>query len=210
MGAPGGGKGTQANLLAEKYEVPQISTGDILRESVKNSTELGREARGYMDKGELVPDEVVIGIIENRLQDSDCKNGFILDGFPRTMAQAESLNAKLEELDLGIDIALDLIVDFSEITQRLSGRRTCEDCGKGYHVEANPPKVGGQCDSCDGKLIQRDDDHSETIKNRLEVYQKNTEPLKDYYKKTGILRQQEGKGDIQDIFQSICRIIESV
>lgn len=208
LGPPGGGKGTQARLLEERYKVPQISTGDILRDAVKNVTELGRKAREFMDKGMLVPDEVVIGIIENRIQYPDCENGFILDGFPRTVKQAESLDAKLRDLQLKIDMVLDLLVDFDELNKRLSGRRACGKCGKGYHLETSPPSNDGICDSCGGNLIQRDDDKSETIKKRLEVFQENTEPLRGYYKKRGILRQRKGQGDIQNIFQDVCRVIE--
>lgn len=210
LGPPGGGKGTQARLLAERYGIPQISTGDILRDAVKNATELGRKAREFMDKGMLVPDEVVIGIIEDRIQYPDCENGFILDGFPRTVKQAESLDAELSGLRLKIDVVLDLLVDFDELNKRLSGRRACGNCGKGYHLEASPPRNEGICDSCGGNLIQRDDDKSETIKKRLEVFQENTEPLRGYYKKRGILRQQKGQGDIQNIFQDVCRAIEGL
>ncbi|MBI5186061.1 MAG: adenylate kinase [Nitrospinae bacterium] len=210
LGPPGGGKGTQARLLAERYNIPQISTGDILRDAVKNATELGKKAREFMDKGMLVPDDVVIGIIEDRIQLPDCGNGFILDGFPRTVKQAESLDAELRDLSLKIDVVLDLLVDFDELNKRLSGRRTCGNCGKGYHLETSPPRNEGICDSCGGNLIQRDDDKSETIKKRLEVFQENTEPLRGYYKKRGILRQQKGQGDIQNIFQDICRAIEGL
>ncbi len=210
LGPPGGGKGTQARLLSEKYNIPQISTGDILREAVKNSTELGRKAQEFMSQGKLVPDEVVIGIIEDRLKTSDCEHGFILDGFPRTIRQAEALNVKLKGLELNIDIVLDLLVDFDELIRRLSGRRTCENCGNGFHVNDNPSKVDGKCDECGGKLIQREDDQSQTIKKRLEVYRESTEPLKEYYKKLGILREQKGKGNINDIFKSNCSIIESL
>ena len=208
LGPPGGGKGTQARLLAERYKIPQISTGDILRDAVKNSTELGRKAREFMERGVLVPDEVVIGIIEDRIQCTDCENGFILDGFPRTINQAESLDAKLNELGLNIDIVLDLVVDFKELNRRLSGRRTCENCGKGYHLETDPPAREGHCNICSGKLIQRNDDRSDTIKKRLDVYQNSTAPLKDYYKRLGTLRHLDGKGEILDIFESICRALD--
>ena len=210
LGPPGGGKGTQARLLSEKYKIPQISTGDILREAVKKSTDLGRKAKEYMDKGALAPDEVVIGIIEDRIHDADCFKGFILDGFPRTVRQAESLGKKLEELELTMDAVLDLQVDFEEIIKRLSGRRACGECGKGYHVESEPPQKEGICDQCGGRLIQREDDKSETVKKRLEVYQEKTAPLKDYYHRTGILKTQEGKGDIQSIFRNVCRLIENL
>lgn len=210
LGAPGGGKGTQARLLSERYKIPQISTGDILREALKNATELGKRAQAFMEKGMLVPDEVVIGIIEDRIQHADCATGFILDGFPRTVKQAESLDGKLKDLKQKIDIVLDFVVDFDELNRRLSGRRTCDNCGKGYHLETNPPDTAGICNSCAGNLVQRDDDKSETIKKRLEVFQENTEPLRDYFRKRNILRQQEGKGDIQNIFQNACRAIESL
>lgn len=210
LGPPGGGKGTQAVLLSEKFNIPQISTGDILREAVKNKTELGLRAKGFMDSGALVPDEVVIGIIENRIQDADCKKGFILDGFPRTIKQAETLDKKLKELNLELDGVLDLLVNFDELNNRLSGRRTCGNCGKGYHLDSKAPRVAGKCDSCEGDLIQREDDRTETIKKRLEVYQESTEPLKGYYKNAGILRELEGKGNIDDIFQNVCRIVEGL
>jgi len=209
MGPPGGGKGTQARLLSEKYHIPQISTGDILREAVKNKTGLGKMARSFMDKGSLVPDDIVVGIIEDRLHFPDCDKGFILDGFPRTIEQAVALDGKLRNWGQTIDVVLDLIVDFDELTQRLSGRRQCENCGRGYHIIAKPPVVEGTCDSCGGKLFQRHDDKNETIKKRLEVFQEKTGPLREYYRKMGILRPRQGTGDIQEIFKGVCGILES-
>ncbi|MDT8318070.1 MAG: adenylate kinase [bacterium] len=203
LGAPGAGKGTQSKRLVEKYGIPQISTGDILRSAVKDKTKLGLEAKSFMDKGELVPDAVVIGIIEERLRDSDCKNGFILDGFPRTVVQADALETTLKEMGLGIEYVLNIQVDDDELIKRLSGRRTCKECGEGYHLEYSPSKRLNICDKCSGELYQRDDDKEATIAERLKVYGRQTSQLIDYYSKQGCLSTIKGVGAESDIFERI-------
>ena len=203
LGAPGAGKGTQSKRLVLKYGIPQISTGDILRAAVKDETKLGCEAKSYMDKGELVPDEVVIGIIEDRLRDSDCENGFILDGFPRTVVQADALEITLGQLKLGIEHVVNIQVDDSELLSRLSGRRTCRDCGHGYHIDYSPPRIAGVCDECEAELYQRDDDKEATIAERLNVYRSQTSTLIDYYRKKDLLTTVEGVGTEEDIFSRI-------
>ncbi len=208
LGPPGAGKGTQAQMLAEKYGIPQISTGDILRAAVAEGTELGKKAKEYMDKGQLVPDEVVIGIVKERLSKPDCEKGFILDGFPRTVAQAEALDGILKEMGKKIDYVINIVVPDEEILKRLTGRRTCKVCGAMYHIIYNPPKVEGKCDKCGGDLYQRDDDKEETIKNRLSVYHSQTAPLIDYYRKKGVLIDIDGAKDIKTIFQDICAVLE--
>lgn len=208
LGPPGAGKGTQAQMLAEKYGIPQISTGDILRAAVAEGTELGKKAKEYMDKGQLVPDEVVIGIVKERLSKPDCEKGFILDGFPRTVAQAEALDGILKEMGKKIDYVINIVVPDEEILKRLTGRRTCKVCGAMYHIIYNPPKVEGKCDKCGGDLYQRDDDKEETIKNRLSVYHSQTAPLIDYYRKKGVLIDIDGTKDIKTIFQDICAVLE--
>ncbi len=207
LGGPGAGKGTQAKLMIEKYNIPQISTGDILRAAVKEGTDLGKEAKRYMDAGKLVPDEVVIGIIKERLKEPDCEKGFILDGFPRTVPQAEALEKVLEQMGRKIDHVLSIEVPEEELIKRLTGRRTCRECGQGYHIIFNPPKEEGKCDKCGGELYQRDDDNEETVKNRLKVYQESTQPLIDFYSKKGLLRPVDGVGSIEDIFQRIVKIL---
>ncbi|MFO8058806.1 MAG: adenylate kinase [bacterium] len=209
LGPPGSGKGTQAQEIIEKYGIPQVSTGDLLREAVKNQTELGKQAKEYMDAGKLVPDDVVVGMVKERLQKDDCKKGFILDGFPRTVPQAESLDTTLSEVGKKIDKVLSIEVPDSEVVERLSGRRTCENCGTMYHVKFNPPKKEGVCDKCGGKLYQRDDDNEETIKNRLQVYHDQTSPLKDYYANKGLVREIEGVGDINKIKEAVLAALES-
>ncbi len=208
LGPPGAGKGTQAKMLMEKYQIPQISTGDILRQAVKEKTPLGEEARVYMDRGALVPDQVIIGIIRERLQKPDCKRGYILDGFPRTVVQAEALRETLAGMDSSLDYVLSIEVMEEELIQRLSGRRTCKSCGEVYHIIYGPPKRDGVCDKCGGELYQRDDDKEETIKRRLRVYQAETSPLIDYYKGRGLLREIAGKGEIGEIFERICQVLE--
>ncbi len=208
LGAPGAGKGTQAKRLVEKYGIPQISTGDLLRSAVAAGTPLGKEAKSYMDRGELVPDSVVLGMVKERLSQDDCKKGFILDGFPRNVTQAEALDKMLAEMSMPLDLALNLDVPFEDLMKRLTGRRTCKACGQMYNVYYNPPKAEGKCDKCGGELFQRDDDKEETIRKRLEVYKAQTEPLIDYYSKKGILKSVEGTGSIDEIFNNICAILE--
>ncbi len=207
LGPPGAGKGTQAKMLVERLGIPQISTGDMLRAAVKEGTELGKKAKEYMDAGKLVPDEVVIGIVKERLAQPDCEKGFILDGFPRTIPQAEALDRVLGELGKGIDYVINIAVPNEELITRLTGRRTCRQCGAMYHVVFNPPKVEGKCDKCGGELYQRDDDKEETIRQRLEVYQAQTAPLIEYYEKKGVLYNIDGTGSIEEIFQSILKVL---
>jgi adenylate kinase len=208
LGAPGSGKGTQAKKLSASFSIPQISTGDILREAVKNGTEMGRQAKVFMDQGGLVPDEVVIGIVRDRLKAPDCEKGFILDGFPRTIPQAEALDRVVKELGKEISSVLSLDVDEEEILERLSGRRTCAGCGAMYHVRFNPPKEGQRCDKCGNTLLQRDDDKEETIRARLGNYKKSTEPLIDYYRGSGKIRSVKATGDIDAIFANISSILQ--
>jgi len=208
LGLPGAGKGTQAKKVSAKYNIPHIATGDIFRNAIKNETSLGKKAKNYIDKGELVPDEVTIGIVRNRLQEDDCQNGFILDGFPRTINQAEALNKIMEELNTELDLALYIKVSEKELIKRLSGRRVCEDCGATYHVEFNPPEKEGICDKCGGKLIQRSDDKEKTVKNRIEVNREKTEKLIKYYEAEGILKTIESNGGIDQVFNEVTSVIE--
>ena len=194
LGAPGAGKGTQAEIICEKLGIPTISTGNMIREALKSGTEMGKKAKSYMDEGKLVPDDVVIGIIQERLAQDDCKAGFILDGFPRTIAQAEALDA----MGVAIDRVIDIDVADDRIMQRLSGRRVCGACGASYHIDHKPPKAEGVCDKCGAELIQRKDDHPDTIAERLKVYHEQTEPLKGYYEKTGKLRTVEGQEELEE------------
>lgn len=207
LGAPGAGKGTQAKKLIEKHGIPQISTGDILRKAVADGIPLGKEAKSYMDKGELVPDKVVIGLIEDRLKQPDCKKGFILDGFPRNTAQAETLDAMLKKLNMPLDLALSVDVPKDDLMKRLTGRRTCKGCQQMYNIYFSPPKKNGICDKCGGELFHRDDDKEETIKRRLDVYDAQTAPLISYYKKSGILKSVTGVGGIDEIFKKVCAAI---
>jgi adenylate kinase len=207
LGAPGSGKGTQAKKMTTSFAIPQISTGDMLREAVKNGTEMGRRAKAFMDQGGLVPDDVVIGIVRDRLREKDCEKGFILDGFPRTIPQAQALDRTVKELGKEITSVLSLEVDEAEIMERLSGRRTCSGCGAMYHVRFNPPKAEGRCDKCAGTLLQRDDDKEDTIRTRLVNYKKSTEPLIEYYRKTGKVHAVKASGDIDAIFADISRIL---
>jgi len=207
LGAPGAGKGTQAKKLIEKYGIPQISTGDILRKAVADGTPLGKEAKSYMDKGELVPDSVVIGLVKERIAQDDCKKGYILDGFPRNTAQAEVLDKVLAEMKAPLDSALSVDVPKDDLLKRLTGRRTCRNCQQMYNVYLSPSKKGGVCDKCGGELFQRDDDKEATIKNRLDVYEKSTAPLIAYYGKKNILKSVEGTGSIDDIFNKVCAVI---
>mgnify|MGYP001791465004 FL=1 len=203
LGAPGAGKGTQAKKLIEKYGMPQISTGDLLRAAVGAGTDLGKEAKSYMDKGELVPDSVVLGMVEERLQQDDCKDGYILDGFPRNTAQAEALDGMLDKLGMSLDAALSVDVPLEELMKRLTGRRTCKDCGQMYNLYFSAPATEGKCDKCGGELYQRDDDKEETIQKRLEVYTAQTAPLIDYYGKKGIVKSVTGTGNIDEIFANV-------
>jgi adenylate kinase len=207
LGPPGAGKGTQAKMLVDQYQIPQISTGDILRAAVKEGTQLGIEAKSYMDKGELVPDSVVIGIVEERIKEPDCAKGYMLDGFPRTVPQAEALDGMLQNLSSMIDHVVSIEVGKEELVKRLTGRRTCRECGAGYHVMFDPPKKEDVCDKCGGELYQRDDDNVETVTSRLEVYEAQTLPLIDYYKTQGKVRPIDGVGDIKDIFGRITQVL---
>jgi adenylate kinase len=207
LGAPGAGKGTQAKKLIEKYGMPQISTGDLLRAAVAAGTPLGKEAKSYMDKGELVPDSVVLGMVQERLGKDDCKKGYILDGFPRNTAQAEALDKMLAALNMSLTGALSVDVPFEDLMKRLTGRRTCKACGQMYNVYFGPPKKEGTCDKCGGELFQRDDDKEATIKKRLEVYTAQTEPLIGYYKNKGIVKSVAGTGSIDEIFKKVCEAL---
>ncbi len=208
LGPPGAGKGTQAKILVEKYGIPQISTGDMLREHVKKGTELGKKAKEYMDKGQLVPDEIILSMVKERLSQPDAQKGFILDGFPRTVAQAEALDKMLEEMGRRIEFVLALIVPDDELVERLTGRRTCKNCGMMYHIKFKPPKVDNKCDVCGGELYQRPDDNEETVRNRLKVYHESTAPLIEYYKKKGVLFEIDGTKSIEEITQEIINILE--
>ena len=207
LGAPGAGKGTQAKMIADKYGVPHVSTGDIFRANIKNGTELGMEAKKYMDQGLLVPDELTVKILLDRVSQPDCKNGYVLDGFPRTIPQAEVLDEALAELGESIDYAIDVDVPDENIVKRMSGRRACVSCGATYHVVHVPPKKEGICDRCGSELILRDDDKPETVKNRLDVYHKQTQPLIDFYTKKGVLKTVDGTVDMQDVFKAIVAIL---
>ena len=207
LGAPGAGKGTQAKKIAEVCNVPHISTGDIFRANIKNGTALGAKAKEYMDKGLLVPDELVCDLVVDRIQQSDCEKGYILDGFPRTIPQAEALTNALNAIGQKMDYAINIEVPDENIIQRMSGRRACVGCGATYHVVYNPTKVEGICDACGEALILRDDDKPETVKNRLDVYHEQTQPLIDYYKNEGILVEVDGTKNMDDVFTDICKVI---
>lgn len=207
LGAPGAGKGTQAKMIAAKYGVPHVSTGDIFRANIKNGTELGMEAKQYMDKGLLVPDELTVRILLDRVAQEDCKNGYVLDGFPRTIPQAEVLEKALSELGDKIDFAIDVDVPDENIIRRMSGRRACLTCGATYHIEHIPPKKEGVCDVCGSELVLRDDDKAETVKNRLDVYHKQTQPLIDFYSAKGVLKTVDGTLPMDDVFAAITAIL---
>ncbi len=209
LGAPGAGKGTQAKLIAEKYGIPHISTGDIFRANIKEGTELGKEAKQYMDKGELVPDELTVRILLDRVGRDDCKNGYVLDGFPRTIPQATVLDNEVAKLGETIDYAIDVEVPDENIIRRMGGRRACPKCGATYHVEHIPPKKEGICDTCGSELVLRDDDKPETVKSRLEVYHKQTQPLIDHYSKQNILRTVDGTKDMKEVFANIEKLLEA-
>lgn len=209
LGAPGAGKGTQAKQIAEQYNIPHISTGDIFRANIKNGTELGKKAKEYMDQGLLVPDELVVDLLVDRLEKDDCRKGFVLDGFPRTIPQAKALDAALAAKDMKIDFALDIEVPDEHIVDRMSGRRSCKECGAIFHVKYNPPKTEGACDICSGELILRDDDKEETVKKRLNVYHEQTSPLISHYKDAGSLHVIDGTRHIDVVFDEIKSILEA-
>lgn len=203
LGPPGGGKGTQAKLIEERLSIAHISTGDLLRQAVAERTELGRTAKEFMDRGELVPDELVIGMIEERVRNADCQRGFLFDGFPRNVAQAEALSDMLRRQGLSLDHVVSLDVPQQELVKRLAGRRTCRQCGSMCHIIFDPPREEGVCNRCGGGLYQRDDDREETIRARLEVYRDQTEPLLGYYRTRGLLREVDGVGETQEVFERI-------
>lgn len=209
LGPPGAGKGTQSVLLEKRFDAPQISTGDMLRAAVKSSTPMGVKAKTYMDAGDLVPDEVVVGIVRERLQEPDCAEGFILDGFPRTVAQADALKESLLQLSKKIDAVVSLQVDTDALVERLTGRRTCKSCGKGFHLKFDPPATDGSCSVCGGQLLQRDDDHEETIRRRMDAYHQQTAPLEDYYRKEGLLLSVNGMGTIENVQKDIVSGIQA-
>jgi len=209
LGPPGAGKGTQAKYITEKYSIPQISTGDILRQAIKEQSEMGKRAKSYMDSGGLVPDDIVIGIINERLALGDCKDGYILDGFPRTLAQAEALSESLQAYGGDIDFVIDLNVDSDQLVNRLTGRRVCRDCGQMFHVEYNPSKMMGQCDKCGGSLYQRDDDMPETILKRFDVYNQQAKALEAYYSTTGRYKSVDASGSLEDVRSAVLGILDS-
>lgn len=207
LGAPGAGKGTQAKKIAEKYGIPHISTGDIFRANIKNGTELGKKAKTYMDQGLLVPDELVCDLVVDRVQQPDCEKGYVLDGFPRTIPQAEALDAALKSLGSAIDYAIDVDVPDENIVNRMGGRRACVKCGATYHVVFNPTKEEGVCDACGDKLILRDDDKPETVQKRLRVYHEQTQPLIDYYTTAGVMKSVDGTLNMEEVFRAIVAIL---
>ena len=207
LGAPGAGKGTQAKMIAEKYGLPHISTGDIFRANIKNGTELGKEAKEYMDKGLLVPDELTVRLLLDRVAQDDCKNGYVLDGFPRTIPQAEVLDQELSKLGEQVDYAVNVDVPDENIVKRMSGRRACLNCGATYHIVSIPPKKEGVCDVCGSELVLRDDDRPETVQNRLKVYHDQTQPLIDFYEKKGVLRSVDGTLPMEEVFGAITKIL---
>lgn len=207
LGAPGAGKGTQAKRIAEKYTIPHISTGDIFRANIKNGTDLGKKAKEYMDQGLLVPDELTCDLVMDRIQQDDCKNGFVLDGFPRTIPQAEALDEALNKIGQKMDYAIDVDVPDENIVNRMGGRRACLSCGATYHVEFNPTKAEGICDACGAQTVLRDDDKPETVQKRLTVYHDQTQPLIDYYKNQGILKSVDGTQPMEAVFDAIVGIL---
>ena len=207
LGAPGAGKGTQAQMICDKYNIPHISTGDLFRSNIKNGTELGKKAKEYMDKGQLVPDELTVQLLLDRVANEDCKDGYVLDGFPRTIPQADVLDKELTKLSDKIDYAIDVEVPDENIVRRMSGRRACLKCGATYHIEHIPPKQEGICDRCGSELVQRDDDKPETVQNRLSVYHEQTQPLITYYDSKNILKTVDGTKDMNDVFEDIVKIL---
>nr|WP_207725364.1 adenylate kinase [Clostridium hominis] len=210
LGPPGAGKGTQAKSISNRYSIPHISTGDIFRKNISEGTPLGIEAKGYIDKGQLVPDEVTINMVKDRLTWEDCKNGYLLDGFPRTVAQAEALEGFLADRNEKLDTALSIEVPSSFILERMTGRRVCPSCGASYHVKFNPPTKAGVCDVCGSDIVQRKDDTEETVSERLEVYERQTQPLIDFYNNKNLLSTVDGTKAINEVFESICSILGSV
>ena len=208
MGLPGAGKGTQASEIVKKFPIPHISTGDVFRKAIKDETDLGKEAKSYMDRGELVPDEVTVGIVKERISEDDAKKGFLLDGFPRTIEQAEALNSIMSELDREIDAVINIEVPEEELMNRLTGRRICEKCGTTYHLVFNPPKVDGICDIDGGKLYQREDDNPETVSNRLSVNVKQSKPILEYYNNKGVLKNIDGSKDIDEVTNDVIDILD--
>lgn len=203
LGPPGAGKGTQATGIAEKYQIPHISTGDIFRYNIKNETELGKEVKGYLDAGALVPDELTCRVVWSRLDEEDCKDGFLLDGFPRTIAQAEALSQGLIERETALDCVINIAVDAEVLIARLAGRRICKDCGEPYHIHNRPPRVEGVCDICGGEVIQRPDDNENTVRNRISVYEEQTSPLIAYYEKQNVLMTVDGEEPVEKVQQEI-------
>lgn len=210
LGPPGAGKGTQAAGIVEKYKIPHISTGDIFRKNIKEGTELGKKAKDYMDKGLLVPDELVVEIVKDRLTEADCSEGFLLDGFPRTVSQADSLNSELESMEIKLDKVINIDVSKEELIERAVGRRICKECGATYHIKFNSTKSEGICDACGGELYQRDDDNEATVTKRIEVYIDQTQPLIDYYKEKDILADIDGRQSIEKVFSDIVDTLGSV
>ena len=210
MGLPGAGKGTQASEIVKKFPIPHISTGDMFRKAIKDETDLGKEAKSYMDRGELVPDEVTVGIVKERISEDDAKKGFLLDGFPRTIDQAESLSQIMSELDREIDAVINIEVPEEELMNRLTGRRICEKCGTTYHLVFNPPKIDGICDIDGGKLYQREDDNPETVSNRLNVNVKQSKPILEYYNEKGVLKNIDGAKDIDDVTKDVIDILDQL
>ena len=210
MGLPGAGKGTQASEIVKKFPIPHISTGDMFRKAIKDETDLGKEAKSYMDRGELVPDEVTVGIVKERISEDDAKKGFLLDGFPRTIEQAEALNSIMSELDREIDAVINIEVPEEELMNRLTGRRICEKCGTTYHLVFNPPKVDGICDIDGGKLYQREDDNPETVSNRLSVNVKQSKPILEYYDEKGVLKNIDGAKDIDEVTKDVIDILDQL
>ena len=203
MGPPGAGKGTQAEVLIKELDIVHVSTGDMFRNAIKEGTELGKKAKEYMDKGQLVPDEVVIGMVKDRLSRTDCNKGFLLDGFPRTVGQAKALDATLSQLDIKLNGVINIIVPLEKLMERLTGRRVCRGCGASYHIMFNAPTVEGKCDSCGGELYQRSDDNKESVETRLKAYQEKTQPLIEYYNEKGCLLEVNGDQDINQVLQDI-------
>lgn len=209
LGPPGAGKGTQASGIINKYDIPHISTGDIFRKNIKEGTDLGKKAKEYMDKGLLVPDELVVDLVANRLTEDDTKNGFLLDGFPRTVAQANALDSELNKLGWSLDNVINIVVSKDDLIERAVGRRICKDCGATYHIKFNPSTIPGKCDVCGGELYQRDDDNEETVAKRIEVYENQTSPLIEYYDDKNILLNIDGAQDIDKVFNDVVVALRS-